>query len=470
MIDEWMTREPEEQARIAGLACAEWLPAVTTFSPFWRERADIAGLDPEKLRSLDDLAKFATVTEDEVRTVGGPGGPALVMRPTEQQVKARAAASLVMRLAGAVRREGADGKRQLLLEEYKPVHLHRAGAQGELAIASSRSDLDRMHRVGARAARVLGLTDRDVLLSAVTPDEHGAWWSVQHLALGSSMLALHPRTSGGDLTDITDAANLVTPTVVVVRADEALDLAAVLADATMDRAAIRTVVLVGPPPDEDTRDAVREAFLSVGVAEDVVVRALFSPAEARTVWAEPREAPVGLVTHHDLEVVELVDAVSGAPSATAGDLAITTMGWHGTALLRYQTGWFAPSIDRDPCPITGITAPRIVGPLVERAWQPVMDIGGGRSQVLDFRAGGRLFAEDDRVDGWRIELRGPTKRVTRDRLMVEIGGEHGDETLEALQREFEIRAGVLPTSITSRPPEEIAATVTELGSPFADGR
>lgn len=470
VADDWMTRDPSEQERITSLALASWLPAVTTFSPFWKERAQLVGADPQDLTSRKDLERFAPVTEDEIRDVGGPGGPALVMRPNQQQVKARADSSLVMKLASSIRSEGAEGQRRLLLEEYKPIRVARGGAAGALAIASTRSDLDRRHRVGARCARVLGLEDGDVIVSAIAPDDRGVRQAVRQLALGASLLALHPRTGPDDLDAVVDAIRLTPPSVLVATPEDAMVLAATLAEGDVDVSGVRTVVLVGPPPTDEDRLLAREAFLAAGTADDTVVRALFVNVDGRTMWAEPRTAPVGLVTHPDLEVVEVVDAVTGRPSSTSGDLTVTTLGWHGTALLRYQTGWFATGIDTDPCPQTGITAPRLRGPFVERAWQPLVDVGGGATFPLDFRAGGRLFEERADVDGWRIELRGPTKKIRQDRILVEVGGEHDAEVLELLQHEFEIRAGVLPTGIRSVAPSELKATVSDVGSPFADGR
>lgn len=470
VYDEWMTRAPDEQMRISGLALKSWLPAATTFSPYWRERATIHGLEPANLTTIEDLASFTTVTEGQIRGVGGPGGPALVMRPTEQQVKARASGSLVLKLAASIRAEGADGKRMALLTEYKPVHVHRAGVADDLVIAYSRSDLDRLHLCGARAASVLGLDERDVLLSAVSAGQRVDWWGLYHLAMGSSMFALHPRQAGQSVDSVVAAMSLAPVTVVAVPIDEASDLAAAMLESGQDLASVKTVLLVGPPPTAERRGVITDAWTAAGAAAKVKVRAVFAPAEGRALWAEPRTEPTGLVTYPDLEVIEVVDAVSGQTSEGSGDLTITSLGWHGSALLRFQTGWFVTSVDTQPCERTGITAPRVVGPLVKHAWQPMVDIGGGLRAPLDFRAGGLMLEHAPEAAGWRIELRGPTSRVKHDRLLVEVGGDPDEATLERLQTAFGEAAGVVPTAIRGVPEDELARSVAELGSPFADGR
>ena len=182
------------------------------------------------------------------------------MRPTQEQVRARASSSALLDMASAIRREGGSGERRRILEDYKPVHVHRGGADDDLAVASSRSDLDRMHRCGARAARVLGLDDADYLVNAVPSGPRLDWWGVHHMALGASILALHPRGSGDELGRVLDSFELVPATVVAVHAHEAVELAALRADHRVEATRVHTVLTVGPPPDEATRDEIRDAF------------------------------------------------------------------------------------------------------------------------------------------------------------------------------------------------------------------
>ena len=240
---------------MAVLALDQWLPAATSFSAYWADRARQHGFEAGTARSMDDLRSFAPVREADVRGAGGPGCPALLMRPTGDQVKARASSSLLVGLAGAIRRDGADGARRAVLEEYKPIHVHRGGADDDLAIAYTRSDLDRLHRCGARAARVLGLDDADYLVNAVPSGPRVDWWGVYHLALGASILALHPRGAGDPLERILDSFALVPATVVAVGVEEALELAALMVEYGVEAPRVHTVVTVGPPPDDDTRRA-----------------------------------------------------------------------------------------------------------------------------------------------------------------------------------------------------------------------
>lgn len=434
MTADWNRRSPDEHDRIQGLVLQRWLPAATTFSEYWSSRVRELGLSAEKLTGQDDLRAFATVRERDVSWAGGEGAPALLLRPTEEQVKARASAGLLMQMSRAIRRDPAHGKRQALLEEYKPIHLHRGGADDDMAIAYTRTDLDRLHRCGARAAAVLGLDDADYLVSAVPAGPRLAWWGVYHLALGTSMLALHPRGHGDDLDRTTAAFGLVPVTVVAVELDEAIDLAVSLADrgATIPR--VHTVVTVGPPPDEELRASIRDAWRGAGAAGDVVVRALFAPDEARALWAEDRDAPNGLVTYPDHEILEVVDPITGQPTDGPGDLTITSLGWHGTALLRFQT------------PDLGV-------------------------RHLDLRAAGAVLSTAPNVHAWRVEVRGPTTKIKHDRFAVEVGGALDAHAEEDLIQRLAQATGITPTAVKGvADPVLVEQKVTEHGSPFADLR
>lgn len=472
MTAPWDRRSAEEHRRVAALAIRQWLPAATSFSAFWAAQAEQRGLSPSSLTTLDHLARFAPVREADLRGAGGPGAPALLMRPTQDQVKARASSSTLLGLAGAIRRDGGDGERRVVLEEYKPIHVHRGGADDDLAIAYARSDLDRLHRCGARAARVLGLDDADYLVNAVPSGPELGWWGVYHLALGASILALHPRGAGDPLERVVDSFALVPATVVAVTAPEAVQLAALMVEYGVEAPRVHTVLVVGPPPDEATRETIQDAWRAAGATErDLVVRALFAPREARALWAEPREEPTGLVTYPDLEHLEVVDALTGEPTDGPGDLTITTVGWHGTALLRYQTGVHVEGIDTSPCPASGITAPRVVGEVVEHAWQPEVLAPDGVRRHFDFRVAGAVVGTTPGVEDWRIELRGTTQKVRHDRVVVEVAGALTDEDRQDMAERLDVAAGSPPHEVrVVEDPAALAARIDELGSPFVDMR
>lgn len=463
----WDRRSPAEQARVAELALARWLPTVATAAPFWARRAAADGLDPTRLTSPGSLAGFAPVREADL-LADGPGAPGAVLRPSEEDVKAYGGSDVLRGISAAIRREGPVGKRAVLLREYQPIDLRRGGVEGRVVVASSRTDLDRGNRVGARAARVLGLDDRDVVLSAVPTGPTLAAARVAHLTQGASLTALHARGHGDDLADVAGAAQLLSVTVLVVALDEAVQLAKTMIGARLGLGRLRRVITYGPPPDDALRAEVAEAFGGLGVKVDV--RALWGPQLGRTMWAECEEGTHGLHTTPDLEVLEVVDPMTGRPSDGDGDLTLTSLGWHGTALVRVQTGTWVDPLRRDPCPGCGRTVPRLEGEMAPDAWQLPITDNSWRQRHVDLRGIPAVLARTGGVRAWRAEIRGPDDRVPRDQLVVEVAGDLAAEQRTGLEQRLEDACGIAPHLVVGVPHEEVQRSIEELGGVFVDLR
>lgn len=461
MSSAWDRRSADEHERARTMVLEEWLPAATTFSHYWRRR--VSQRDGT-VDSLEDLRAMAPVRELDLLADGEPGAPGLLLAPDEEQLKSVAGGGLLLSIARAVTTGGTQGKQRAVLTEYKPIHLHQAGVSDELAIAYSRSDLDRLHRCGARAARLLGLDERSYLVSAVPPGPHLGFWGVYHLALGTSMLALHPRGAGAGLEQVVASLSLVPTTVIAVPLREAVELAEVAARWDADCGGVGTVLTVGPPPDETTRGEIGAAWRRA-VGSEVTVRAVWAPTEARALWAECAEGTHGLHTYPDLEVLEVLDPVTGEASGGDGDLTYTSAGWHGTGLLRYQTGTWVERLTDEPCPGCGRTVPRLTGEIAPGAWQPWIETGDGVAS-LDFRGAAAVLEPAGGISAWRVEL-GPGRRG--DRVLVEVAGP-GASSREGLEEELAGAMGVSPTEVREVDETTLRTEVADLGGVFADLR
>ncbi len=470
MAAPWDRRSLAEQQRVQGLALQTWLPSAVDFTSHWSQVAHALGVESDQLTGLDDLKRFPTSRERELVAAAGPGAAGIVMRPTEDQVKAVASTGTLFDIAGAIRGGGRAALRRKVLEEYKPVHVHQRDVDA-IAVAYSRRDLDRLHLAGQRAATVLGLDEDDYLVSAVPAGPQLDFWGTYHLGLGSSMLTLHPRGAADGLEAVVAAFALAPTTAVAVRAWEAVELAELLADEEDAVCArVRTVVLVGGVPDDEEREVVAEAWRAAGAHRDVAVLGLWAPSSARALWAEQRENPGSLVTYPDLELVEVVDPLTGLAIDGPGDLVVSSIGWTGSALVRYQTGVWVEGIDHTPDPVTGRTAPRIVGVPWVDTWQPTIATEEGGLRRIDLRAVAATVAGLSTVANWIVELRPPTTRIKHDRVVLEVGGDVSEDDLQALADRLPDAMGAEPTTIKVASSSHVAARVGEAGSVFVDLR
>jgi hypothetical protein len=463
VTEPWDTRSPEEQARVESLTLATWGPAVTTAAPFWAKRASGAAVGPDTVTDRAGLRRLPPARARDLLT-DSPGGAGAVLRPDERQVKAYASTDVLSGVVRGIRREGTEGKREAILREYRPIHLHRAG---ELLIASTRSDLDRMHRAGARAATVLGLRDDDLVLGAVPAGPTLVAAAVGHLAAAASLPAFHARGAGDDLETVAASYPLQPATVLVVPLEDAIALAETLDAMRMDLRRLRRVVTVGAPPDADLRAEVVAAYGRAGATIDV--RAVWGPAAGRVLWAECA-AGSGLHTNPDLEVLEVVDPFLGQVTDGDGDLTLTTLGWHGSTLVRFQTGTWVDPLAFDRCPSCGRTVPRVVGDLAVSAWELDGTGPDGQRCTIDLRGVAAVLATVPGVQTWRCELLGADRPGQGDRLVVEVAGEIASDQVGRLRDRLSAATGITPELALGGDAGSIDRRTAELGGVFVDLR
>ena len=434
---------------------AQWLTSeVVPFNAYWAKR-----LGGKAVRGLADLAELAPLEEAEAAGLGGPGNPALLLLPTEDGFKRHATRGEIFRAALEVRQGGAQARRAILFRRYKPVHVHEAGVAALMAVAYTRTDLDRLHLAGARLTEVLGLGADDRMVNAVPNGPSIRFWGLYHAALAARMTALHPRSGGTDpVVAVARAMALLPATVLAVPIDEALQVLNGLAERGVACRTLRTVLTVGPPPAPQQREAIGQAAAGLG-AGAVRVQAVWAPESSRVLWgecrpasADPWEASYGLHTYPDLEVVEVQDGERGrlAGPGEPGEILLTSLGWRGTTLVRFASGsWTAGLATRAVCPNCKRTVPRLAPDAVEAAWQPRVR-SGERMVRVDVRRASAVMTPSLRE---QLGIRSWSLRPVDGVLTLTVETDGGRTTgLADLARQIGAAVGVTPAVRVARAP------------------
>jgi hypothetical protein len=407
---------PQTRDREQGRALAHWLDhEVRPFSPWWAAR-----LTKVEIARPADLEQVAFLEEAEAAAAGGPGNPALLVLPTEDEFKRHASRAELVAAAREVGGRSPGGRRAALFRRYKPVHVHDGGVATGLVVAYTRSDLDRLHLAGARLCTVLGLGAEDSMVSAVPAGAGIRFWGLYHAALAARITALHPRTGGQDPAEaVAHGLSMLPATVLALPVEEALETLAGLRERRVRIGTVRTLLTVGPPPGPGLRIELAAAAAGLG-ASSARVQAVWAPAASRVLWgecrppsADPAQATFGLHTYPDLEVLEVrdPDAGIGVGEGQEGELVLTSLGWRGTVLVRYATGaWTGGLVTSVTCPGCGRSVPRLAPEAAEAAWQPAVDAGDGTHTTVDLRrVRGALEAagiRDPAVRDWSLRERG----------------------------------------------------------------
>lgn len=446
--------------------------AVAPFSPYWRDLLAARGLRAEDVTGVARLPLLPAVGERDVCPDGDPAGAAALVLQGGETGYLLHAPGPQLRKALVRRLLTPSAYRRQLDEDTRASSYVYGGLGLTFPIASTRSDLDVLARVGARAWSVLGLGPRDVLVSGLaagsaTPEQQ----ALQFAALGGGSPAFLP----GDETLLAETLRLVEPTVVALPSATAASVLRTLASDGARLSSLRTLLLVGAPTETEQAAAV-SALVEAGV-EDAVVLGFHVPSGERLPWVECRASaradrqqgePPGYHTWPDLQVVELADPATGEPvrPGGGGEVLVTQLGLRGSALLRWRTGDLVekPLPEIGPCPACGRVLPRVPAGLARGALVPAWPTATDPDARLDLRAvGGALAGRPDLLD-WRVEVHRSARDAT-ELLLVRVqpstAADPGDAAVAAA-RDVRTSAGVLPDQVVvadALPPGERLAGV-----------
>lgn len=357
-------RDPGLQRAIQERALARHVARhVYPYSAFYRRRLDEAGLG--RSPSPADLLRRLPLTEvADLRATAE-----LVLRPDEVTLQRFASPSTLLKVVWAKLARRADHLNRTSIEPtYKPVHWHVAeGAP----IAYTAADLDLLADVGRRLLAHSGLGRYDVLTSVVAPGPDLAYWELVLGARAAGLSAIHlgPAATTGDL-------RALEPTVVAGSAPHLERL--LRAAAPRPLPGLHTLVVTGEPLDDRARS------MLAALAPRAAIIGAWAPPGVRSLWVTCR----GGTEYHtfpDVELLEVVDPLTGSPAGADGEFVWSGIGWMGTAILRLRTG-VTGAVDTSRCAICGRTSPRVT-------------VGSKEPPFV------RVLDRAPEITGWQAELR-----------------------------------------------------------------
>jgi hypothetical protein len=335
---QWDREKPRERLKDQEELLREYLTHhLYPYSPFYRRRFDSAGITPRSIGGFSELGKLEPTSWSEV--VAEPA--AFVLRPTERAIARFGDRRLVVAIARAkIRGRVAQLNRDIIDPSYKPIHWHLVG---EVPVGYSANDVDRLAEAGRRVVQLAGLTRDDVIASVnpAGPDlEH---WQLVDGARLAGLSAIH---LGAD-TPI-ERVEIAAPTALAGPPHVLEAILTRLYSAGRRLAGLRTLLSLGPLVDAPTRNHLEGLGQSVG-EDDLAVVVAWAPPGVRSLWAECRGGE-GFHTYPDFEYVEVLPG--------EGEVAWSSLSWHGTTFVRLRTG-VSGTVDDVTCETCGRTGPKL---------------------------------------------------------------------------------------------------------------
>jgi len=407
-------RMPPKQIRLAQEQKLLWFVnrVLLPGSPFYRNMLREAGVQPRPLRTMDDFRSLPfTCKADIAPTAEDPERPLrLVLRPPEKDGKKRSLKEKWRRLL-----LGEQGYRRAIRHDYGPVHLHFTTGRTSLPtpIFYTPSDLDLLRECGWRMVEVAGLSEEDRVINAFPFAPHLSFWMSFFACEARKTAALH--TGGGKTLGsgrILDALERLGGSCLVGTPGYCYNLLRLAATEGRDLSSLKTLVLGGERAPVGMRAKMLELAKRAG-AEELCIIGSYAFTEGRTAWMECRESSregrsTGYHLYPDLEYIEVIDPESGEPmeKGEGGEVVYTSLGWRGSALLRYRTGdVVSEGISLEPCPACGRTVPRL-GPTIKRLSDyKEFHLTKLKGTLVDLNAFYPLLSGHPGVQEWQLVIR-----------------------------------------------------------------
>jgi hypothetical protein len=335
---QWDREKPKDRLKDQEELLREYLAhQLYPYSPFYRRRLDAVGVSPKSIGGFADLAKLEPTSWLEI--VAEPA--AFVLRPSERAIARFGDRRLVMAIARAkIRGRVGQLNRDVIDPAYKPIHWHLVG---EVPVGYSAEDVDRLAEAGRRVVQLAGLTRDDAIVSVTRSGPNLEHWQLVDGARLAGLSAVH---LGADTS--LERVEAAAPTALVGPPDVLERILDDLGSAGRRLPGLRTVLSLGGVLDGPARNRLQGLGRSVG-ENDLAVVVAWAPAGVRALWGECRGGR-GFHTYPDFEWLEVLPG--------EGEVAWSSLVWHGTTFMRLRTG-IPGTIEDSTCEVCGRIGPKL---------------------------------------------------------------------------------------------------------------
>ena len=417
---------------------------VVPFSKHYGDLFHEEGIDPDSIRSIEDLARIPFTSK---RSLTGPEGePAptrdFVIVPDEDVLKRRP--STILRATY----RGRSGVKEDFGKEYRPILMtSTTGRSAEpVPFLYTQHDIDNLALAGRRMMEVCESSAdyRHMNLFPFAP--HLAFWLAHYAGLGFNTFNLS--TGGGKAMGTDGNVRLlgkVDPDALIGMPTFLYHVLQVAVEKGLDCRKIKRIVLGGEKVPEGTRRKLRALCAELG-SGNVDIMATYGFTESKMAWPEcPGRDVDGSTGYHlypDLGIIEVVDPDTGEPvgEGEPGEIVFTPLDSRGSVVIRYRTGdLISEGLTHEPCPGCGRTMPRLLGRISRVSDVRRLHIGKVKGTLVNFNDLEHVLDDLDSVGSWQIELR---KRnddpLECDEILVHVAGA-GRESREVIERQIEER-------------------------------
>jgi phenylacetate-coenzyme A ligase PaaK-like adenylate-forming protein len=383
---------------------------VVPFSAHYRRLFEKERIDPESLRSCDDLRRIPFTTKRDFLPGDDGQEPVrdFVLMP-DKAVLSRRFSTIVRALAQG-RRAVEDGFER----EFRPLLLTSTTGRSSAPVPFlyTAHDIENLRLAGARVVGVTGATREMRLMNLFPFAPHLAFWITHYSSEGFGIFMLG--TGGGKVMGTDGNLRLIRkikPDVLIGMPTFLYHVMNELAASGSELPNLKKLVLGGEKAPLGMRRKLRGLARQLG-AEKIDVLRTYGFTEAKLAWVEcPFHEDAGSAGYHihpDLALIEIVDPKTGEPRGEGepGEIVFTPLDARGSVVLRYRTGdCIDGGLFHEPCPFCGQMLPRLVGEISRSSEVRDLRLGKLKGTLIDFNVLEHVLDNVEHIATWQLEIR-----------------------------------------------------------------
>lgn len=429
--------EPDAQRQLSFERLRRFLVRdVLAYSPYYRRVFAQAGLDGSQIRTIADLSRIPFTTKDDFRD----HGPQFVLQPrwpghsaeSDAETISEAYVDAYARKVNSRVQDDVEPPqtteqlmyREFLLDWQPMLETRTGGSTGRSAHAAyTHSDL-----MGpfARAARfhhnIPSWTPTQRFMSLLPAGEHLGFFGNMLVPLLNGQ-PIRPMFGGRVTSTENQVLAAAASRIQVIQATSSylatwLDTACAMMRAGQIEGlpSLELLTAGGEALTDGYARSIRKSLAELGAGNARLIHAMSSTELKSGAF---RECDPGTGLHVDPQhyFIELLDPQTHAPvpEGQPGVLVWSHIDWHGSVILRYWSGDLVEGgVRRGPCPVCGLTVPRLMTPM-RRLETDFLKIRGTRVDLTDLRS---VLEDLFGRDGFQLEVRSDAGGIGRHRIVV----------------------------------------------------
>ncbi len=443
---------------------------VYPFSPHYRKIFDQNNINPQDIRTVEDLSKIPLsskldfVEQEEQK---GETFKNFVLQPDKEKIRRYWPKSKLLRLAGSSLLHGSKYTEEKISREFRPVFMtFTTGTTNKpVPFLYSNHDMRNLHIFGARMLTLFDIQTSEKLVNMFPYAPHLAFWQV--VCGGFESCALTLSTGGGKTmgTEGNIAAILkMQPSILLGVPSYVYHVLRAAKEKGCKMDSIKKVVLGASRITPAFKAKLAELLKSMG-ANNVSVFGTYGFTEARCAWAEcPTAIDVssGYHLYADKEIFEVVDPKTGEVKGEGedGELVYTSLDSRASTVIRYRTGDFVKGgITHEPCPHCGRHVTRISSDITRLSDIKDLQLTKIKGALVNLNHFTAILSDVEMIDDWQIEIRKKNNDpFEMDELVVYVcvrDTDAQDQLEEEIKREMLLATELAPNAIYFVSREEI---------------